>query len=431
MRSPASSSLVMILIMVAVFLVTIVVDRSRLGFGLRCIQQNEDAANMVGVNTTRYKVIAYTLSALFCGTVGAAYASWTGYIDPSDSFSIIMTIKVPVMCLLGGPGTVLGPVVGTAVFTLLEEVFWANFLDYNRAILGAVIVVLIFFLPGGLLALSYRDVVGAPCKADPPAEGRGMSATILVADRLSQHFGGIHAVDDLSFALKEGEIVALIGPNGAGKTTLVNLMTGVHRPSSGRIRFQGEDVTGAASVRGGAARHRPHLPDRPAVPAHDRAGERRGRRAVRRRAAERAPPRWTSRASSSNLMGLAQFADRPASALTLAGRKRLELAKSMAMRPKVLMLDEVNAGLNASEIDGALRLIRQIAERGVTILIIEHLMKVVMSLAAARAGAASRPAHRRRQRRRDRAQSAGDRSLSRREIRPPRHRGGGRWLSRC
>jgi branched-chain amino acid transport system permease protein len=152
--------LVMTLIMVTVFLVTIVVDRSRLGFGLRCIQQNEDAANMVGINTTWYKVIAYTLSALFCGTVGAAYASWTGYIDPTDSFSIIMSIKVPVMCLLGGPGTALGPVMGTAVFTLLEEVFWANFLDYNRAILGAVIVVLIFFLPGGLLALSYRNIAG-------------------------------------------------------------------------------------------------------------------------------------------------------------------------------------------------------------------------------------------------------------------------------
>lgn len=150
---------VMILIMIAAFLVTVVVDRSRLGFGLRCIQQNEDAANMVGVNNTLYKVIAYTLSALFCGTVGASYASWTGYIDPTDSFSIIMTIKVPVMCLLGGPGTVLGPVLGTAAFMLLEEVFWANFLDYNRAILGAVIVILIFFLPGGLLALSYRDIV--------------------------------------------------------------------------------------------------------------------------------------------------------------------------------------------------------------------------------------------------------------------------------
>jgi branched-chain amino acid transport system permease protein len=150
--------LVMTVIMVAVFVLTVIVDRSRLGFGLRCIQQNEDAANMVGVDTTRYKVVAYILSALFCGTVGAAYASWAGYIDPNDSFSIIMTIKVPVMCLLGGPGTVLGPVVGTAAFSLLEEVFWANFLDYNRAILGAVIVVLIFFLPGGLLGLSYRGL---------------------------------------------------------------------------------------------------------------------------------------------------------------------------------------------------------------------------------------------------------------------------------
>jgi branched-chain amino acid transport system permease protein len=150
--------LVMTVLMIVTFLISVYVDRSRLGFGLRCIQQNEDAANMAGVNITLYKVIAYTLSALFCGTVGAAHASWTGYIDPTDSFSIIMTIKVPVMCLLGGAGTVLGPVIGTAAFTLLEEVFWANFLDYNRAILGVVIVILIFFLPGGLLGLSYRDV---------------------------------------------------------------------------------------------------------------------------------------------------------------------------------------------------------------------------------------------------------------------------------
>lgn len=149
---------VMITIMVITFIVTVIVDRSRLGFGLRCIQQNEDAANMVGVNNRLYKVVAYTLSAVFCGTVGAAHASWTGYIDPSDSFSILMSVKVPVMCLLGGPGTVLGPVIGTAAFMMLEEVFWANFLDYNRAILGAVIVILIFFLPGGLLALRYRDI---------------------------------------------------------------------------------------------------------------------------------------------------------------------------------------------------------------------------------------------------------------------------------
>ena len=150
---------VMIMIMVAAFAVTVVVDRSRLGFGLRCIQQNEDAADMVGVNTTRYKVIAFALSAMFCGTIGAAYASWIGYIDPSDSFSILMSVKVPVMCLLGGAGTVLGPAVGTAVFLLLEEVLWSNFLDYNRAILGAAIVIIIFFLPGGLLKMSLRKIL--------------------------------------------------------------------------------------------------------------------------------------------------------------------------------------------------------------------------------------------------------------------------------
>jgi branched-chain amino acid transport system permease protein len=149
----------MVGIMLVVFAVTVAVDRSRFGFGLRCIQQNEDAADMVGVNTTAYKVAAFTLSAMFCATVGAAYASWTGYIDPNESFSVLMTIKVPVMCLLGGAGTVFGPVVGTAAFILLEEFFWANFLDFNRAILGAVIVVLIFFLPGGLLNLQYRQVL--------------------------------------------------------------------------------------------------------------------------------------------------------------------------------------------------------------------------------------------------------------------------------
>lgn len=162
---------VMLTIMLIVFAVTVYVDRSRLGFGLRCIQQNEDAADMVGVNATLYKVIAYTLSAMFCGTVGAAYASWTGYIDPTDSFSILMSVKVPVMCIMGGVGTVLGPVVGTAAFILLEEVFWTNFLDYNRAILGVVIVLLIFFLPGGLLNISWRSILGKRAAASASKEG--------------------------------------------------------------------------------------------------------------------------------------------------------------------------------------------------------------------------------------------------------------------
>ncbi len=203
---------------------------------------------------------------------------------------------------------------------------------------------------------------------------------ILVAEKLSRNFGGIQAIDDLSFALNEGEIVALIGPNGAGKTTLVNLLTGVVRPSSGRIRFEGEDVTAQRpfqSARRGLARTFQIVQPFPKMTVLENvaAGVLFGGK--RPSVAEA----MAVAREQLEFMELASFADRPASALTLAGRKRLELAKSLAMGPKVLMLDEVNAGLNSSEIDGALRLIRRIAERGVTILVIEHLMKVVMSLA--------------------------------------------------
>jgi branched-chain amino acid transport system permease protein len=145
----------MMAVMVLALVTTLLVDRSRLGFGLRCIKQNEDAADMVGIDVNSYKIAAFTLSAMYCGTVGAIYASWVAYIDPSDAFSILLTLKVPVMALLGGPGTVYGPVLGAWAFVLLEEMIWAKFLEYNRAILGAVIVLLIFVLPGGLMRLRW------------------------------------------------------------------------------------------------------------------------------------------------------------------------------------------------------------------------------------------------------------------------------------
>jgi branched-chain amino acid transport system ATP-binding protein len=204
--------------------------------------------------------------------------------------------------------------------------------------------------------------------------------TILVAEHLSQRFGGIQAIDQLSFALNEGEVVALIGPNGAGKTTLVNLLTGVHRPTSGRIRFHGVDVTSQKpyqAARRGLARTFQIVQPFPRMTVLENVAA----GALFGGAQPSVADAMDVARQQLEFTGLATLADRPASALTLAGRKRLELAKSMAMGPKVLMLDEVNAGLNSSEIDGALRLIRQIAERGITILIIEHLMKVVMSLA--------------------------------------------------
>ena len=146
----------MLIIMLTAFVATLIVDRHRLGFGLRCIQQNEDAANMLGINVMKYKVIAFVLSSVFCGLVGAAYASWVSYISPIDSFSILLTLKAAVMVLLGGAGTIFGPIVGSAALVIFEETIWSQFLDLHQGILGLVIVLLIFFLPNGLLKIKWR-----------------------------------------------------------------------------------------------------------------------------------------------------------------------------------------------------------------------------------------------------------------------------------
>lgn len=134
------------------------VSKRSLGFGLRCIKQNEDAANMIGINTTVYKTTAFVLSAVFVGCAGAFYASWVNYIEPGDVFEVLLSVKPIVMVLLGSAGTVIGPVLGAVVFLFLEEMVWRNFLTFHAGVLGLLIVALVLFLPGGLLGLYFRRV---------------------------------------------------------------------------------------------------------------------------------------------------------------------------------------------------------------------------------------------------------------------------------
>ena len=205
-----------------------------------------------------------------------------------------------------------------------------------------------------------------------------MSA-LLELRGLGKRFGGIEAVRDVSLTVQPGEIVGLIGPNGAGKTTLVNLITGVHRATAGTVRFEGADVTHQRpheAARRGLARTFQVVQPFPQMTALENvtagalfAGAAGSVAAARRDAL-----------AQLERVGLGAEAHKPASILTLPSRKRLELAKSLAMKPKLLLLDEVNAGLNSSEIDAALALIRGIAAEGVTLVLIEHLMKVVLSL---------------------------------------------------
>ncbi|RTL55228.1 MAG: ABC transporter ATP-binding protein [Bradyrhizobiaceae bacterium] len=194
---------------------------------------------------------------------------------------------------------------------------------------------------------------------------------------ITKRFGGLVALRDVSINLSAGEIVGLIGPNGAGKTTLVNVITGVQQPDEGTIVFEGQRIDRVSAyriARRGIGRTFQIVQPFPRMTVLENvaagamfAGKARSVAEARERAAE-----------CLEFVGLSTVSATPASQLTLPNRKRLELAKGLATNPRLLLLDEVNAGLNATEIDGALELIRAIAARGITILLIEHLMKVVM-----------------------------------------------------
>ena len=212
-----------------------------------------------------------------------------------------------------------------------------------------------------------------------------MSAPLLETRGLSKHFGGVHAVAGLDLAMAEGEVLGLIGPNGAGKTTVFNLLSGFLRPDAGDIRFRGGSLLGQS----------PHAICRRGLSVCTRRCRRRSFQFVRPfprlsvldnvmvGALARHPAAPRARAHARAIverLGLGAKAAQPAAGLTLAERKRLELARALATEPALLLLDEVMAGLNATEIAGVVALIREIHRGGVSILITEHNMRAVMAL---------------------------------------------------
>jgi branched-chain amino acid transport system ATP-binding protein len=205
-----------------------------------------------------------------------------------------------------------------------------------------------------------------------------MPEPLLSVESVSMRFGGLLAVDQASFAAEPGRITALIGTNGAGKTTLFATIAGFLRPSAGRVVFDGADVTGLP----------PHRLARRGIARTFQIAQPFAGLTVRENIAVGAHLRHPRRADAlaaagavAQAVGLAREIDKPAAALTVAGRKRLELARALATEPRLLLLDEVLAGLNPSEIRDMVPVVRAIAERGVTIVMIEHVMQAVMSLA--------------------------------------------------
>ena len=204
-----------------------------------------------------------------------------------------------------------------------------------------------------------------------------MADPILSVQGVSKAFGGLMAVCDVSFSIRSGQIVGLIGPNGAGKTTLFNVVSGYYAPSRGKVLFQGKDVSGkppyALAARGIGRTFQVVKPfaglsvlENVVIASFLK----------HRRRADAEAHAW----KVLELTGLADRAHMPAASLTLAGRKRLEIGKALALEPTFLLLDEVVAGLNPTEVDRTIELILRLRERGITILIVEHIMRVIMRI---------------------------------------------------
>jgi branched-chain amino acid transport system ATP-binding protein len=205
-----------------------------------------------------------------------------------------------------------------------------------------------------------------------------MDAPLLSLRGVSIAFGGLRAVQGVSLDLPAGTLAALIGPNGAGKTTLFALMSGFLRPDSGTVHFDGQDITGRA----------PHLNARAGMTRTFQIVQPFAAQTVRENIAVGAHLRIAGRAAAlaeaervAARVGLSDRLDQPAADLTVAGRKRLELARALATAPKLLLLDEVLAGLNPQEIAEMIPVVRGVAQGGVTVLMIEHVMQAVMNLA--------------------------------------------------
>ncbi len=369
--------------------------RSRLGLGLFAIHDDEDVAEVLGVPTFRCKMTAFAVSCGLAGIAGGMHALFISYVTAGDTFTITVPLTVVLMSVLGGTRQWAGPAVGATIITALLYAFTAgNLAVAGKAVFGAVLIVVILFMPqgvlGGLMAYRRRKrvpavpaaAVSGPAAARAPSQTRNPVGTdrILVARGIRKAFRGVRALDGVDIDVRKGEILGLLGPNGSGKSTFINVVSGHYRPDGGTLAMEGRDILHGSAHRiaqAGVARTyqipRPfeHLTviENVAVPAMFGAAQ------LERGAALVDARRWLE------FTDLADKADWLPEDLNLHQRKFLELARALASRPRLLLLDEVLSGLTPSEIDSAIALIRRIRDEGATIVFVEHVMRAVRALA--------------------------------------------------
>lgn len=411
---PVNGPMLLALVLVAdliVFLLLRNLTARKTGRALAAIKADELMAESFGINSAAYKVLAFTVSGAVCGIAGFWYFLYAGFVDPG-TFDLSNSIYFLTALVIGGQGTVIGPIIGDGVFYAIQLAL-ANFPTRQGLLFGVALIAVVSFTPNGvagILSAAWR-------RARPSGDRRVIQIETLRRDRsiatsedlepelesgdaplivhgVEKAYGGLVVLRDVSFEIsRPGRVFSIIGPNGAGKTTLLNLITGVDRNYGGTIRLLGRDSSRLPSRRVaalGVARTfqvprlvlRATALDNVLIGTHSAlrqnlAGELLATPHVRRAEAE-ATERARELLAS---VGLATAADHPVAVLAHGPRRVLEVARALAARPRILLLDEPAAGLNESEVDWLMQILRTAASaHRLTVVLVDHNMDMVMNL---------------------------------------------------
>jgi branched-chain amino acid transport system permease protein len=382
------------------------VVRTGLGRRMRAMRDDALAAGALGAEVPMLRMTAFLLASVYGGIGGVLYAGLIRYVAP-ESFNIANMFLLLAMVIIGGRQSLVGCVVGAIGLSVVRELL-VDHPTVAQIAYGAVVVLVVVFAPTGLAglparvrtAIARRRGGGGPAARLRPfepyepagTERTGEAGVMVRVDRVSKQFRGLKALDDVSLMVGTGEIRGVVGPNGSGKTTLFNVISGLYRPTTGRIEFRGRDMTGRAPyrlARAGMSRTFQNLRLFPALTvrenvlvALDRSRTADSWRYVLRPLSVRRRD-LDLRAKADAVLdryGLTEFAGLPPKSLPYGTQRRVEIARAVAAGPSLLLLDEPAAGLNGEEVRQLREMVRSIRDSGITVIIIEHNMGLVMSL---------------------------------------------------
>jgi len=377
-------------------LVSIAVENSRFGLALTAIRQNELAAEAAGIDTWRWKMRGLVVSGAMAAAAGGLYACVLLVVTPDSVFGVLVSAQALVVTLFGGVATVWGPVIGAAILIPLAETLNARLGNIipgiQGVVYGAAIIAIMLIAPQGLF-WTVRDLLGRGTKLPLPlqagAGGRGpgdrthhprtpSDVTALAVRNLSRSFGGLRALHNVSFSVETGEILGIIGPNGAGKTTLFNVLNGVLTADAGQAQLAGIPMLRRKVhqiSRLGVGRTFQVVRSFPRLSVLDNVIVGAYGAGLDDHAA------LAAASAALDAVDLGRLAARPAGQLTNKELRLMELARALAGRPRLLLLDETLAGLGRDECDELLDVLRRLRQTGMTIIIIEHTMHAMLRLA--------------------------------------------------